>query len=68
MLSFISSARTCTKPRMQSQNTPRKNQQHFFHQNNTVHADWPVHSSDMSTIEHVKEFFENESSAHNTGT
>ena len=71
-MSCISSARTsaspCTKPRMQSQNTPCQNQQNFFHHNNAVRIDWPVPSSDMSTIEHVKEFFEKESLIHNTVT
>ena len=33
----------------------RQNQQIFFH--NVVRIDWPVPSSDMSTIEHVKDFF-----------
>ena len=29
----------------------------FFHQNNVVRIDWPVRSSAMSTIEHVKNIF-----------
>ena len=53
---------------MQSQNTPRQNQQNFVHQNYAVRIDWPVPSSDLCTIEHVKENFEKESPAHNTGT
>ena len=39
------------------QNISRQNQQNFFHQNNAVRIDWPVPSSDISTIEHVKECF-----------
>ena len=34
-----------------------QNKQIFFHQNNVVRINWPVPSSDMSTIEHVKDFF-----------
>ena len=28
-----------------------------FHQNSVVHINWPVHSLDRSTIEHVKDIF-----------
>ena len=41
----------------QRQNESRQNQQNFFHQNNVVRIDWSVPSLDMSTIEHVKDFF-----------
>ena len=36
---------------------PARISKNSFHQNNVVRNDWPVPSSDMSTIEHVKESF-----------
>ena len=41
----------------QRKNTSRQSQQNFFHQNKVVRIDWPVRSSDMSTIENVKDIF-----------
>ena len=35
----------------------------FFHQNNSVHIDQPVRSSDMTTIEHMYAFSDRGSDA-----
>ena len=46
---------SCAVPGLgwQCQKTSGKKQQNVFCQNNGVRIDWPVRSSDMSTIEHV---------------
>ena len=66
MLSCISWARTSVSTRSRM-TTPElispESAIFFFHQNNAVRIDWPVGSSDMSTIEHVKDIF-----GQNTGT
>ena len=52
----------------QCHNTSRQNQQNFFHQNNVVGIDWPVRSSDLSTIWRCDGQFLTEGLTHNTGT
>ena len=45
------------KCKHQAQSTSRQNQQKIFQPNNVVRIDWPVLSSDMFTIEQVKDIF-----------
>ena len=59
ILPCVSCARTSAnpRPRMTTPEHISPESAIFFHQNNAVRIDWPVRSSAMSTIEHVKNIF-----------